>query len=232
MSANHYKTVYRKHAPTYQEMISYEDVDNNLPRTLEQITSFSDAPALDMGSGTGRMPMLFPEANFTCLDLHLGMLLESKRQRQITKGNWALIQGDGRLLPISSSSFKIITAGWAFGHFTRWYPETWKTEIDRVLKEMHRVACSNATIIILETMTTGGFEPAPPHQGLAAYYQRLENEHGLSRQVITTDFMFDNLEQACKYAAFFFGEELAKKVREHNWVRLPEWTGIWSKQVQ
>jgi ubiquinone/menaquinone biosynthesis C-methylase UbiE len=231
MTDNHFKTVYRKHAATYQEMISFEDVDANLPRALNQITAFNQGRVLDLGSGTGRLPMLFPQADFTCLDLHLAMLLENKRQREAINGSWSLLQGDGRQLPIASGSFNTITAGWAFGHFVGWYPETWITEINLVLKEIARVSAANAAIIILETMTTGGLKPAPPHQGLAAYYHHLETEHGFKRQVIATDYQFDNLEQACRYSEFFFGEDLSEKVRKNNWVRLPEWTGIWSKRL-
>ncbi len=30
---------------------------------------------------------------------------------------------------------------------------------------------------------------------------------------------------------FFFGAELAQMIRQNNWVRLPEWTGVWGKRV-
>jgi hypothetical protein len=28
---------------------------------------------------------------------------------------------------------------------------------------------------------------------------------------------------------FFFGPELAEKIRANGWARLPEWTGVWHR---
>jgi hypothetical protein len=93
---------------------------------------------------------------------------------------------------------------------------------------MLRVQKPKGKVIIIETLTTGSTMPAPPTQGLAEYYARLENQWGFSRQQIQTDYQFSNLEEAIKLSEFFFGAELANKVRRNNWVRLPEWTGVWS----
>lgn len=229
MPEDHFKQIYRKKADTYQEMIAFEDIDGNLPKVLEQIATFEDKTILDLGSGTGRIPQLFPQAGITCLDLHYAMLLESKQQRQRGQGNWTLLQGDGRRLPFPNQAFEVITAGWAFGHFTGWYPENWPEEIEKVLQEAYRVAQPGAAIIIMETLTTGALEPAPPSPGLSAYYRYLEEKHDFRRETIQTDYLFDDLEQACDYARFFFGKDLEHQVRLNNWVRLPEWTGVWHK---
>jgi ubiquinone/menaquinone biosynthesis C-methylase UbiE len=231
MDTDHFIHIYRHHAATYQEMIAFEDVEGNLPRLLQEITLFNGKSILDLGSGTGRLPQLFPNAEITCLDLHMAMLQENQRQRELAGGNWGLLQGDGRKLPFPDKLFEVITAGWAFGHFIGWYPETWKSEIAKVLEEIYRVSATQAVIIIIETMTTGSLEPAPPHEGLAAYYDLLETEYGFDRQVVSTDYQFDHLDQASRYAQFFFGDELAQKVRVNDWVRLPEWTGVWSKRL-
>jgi ubiquinone/menaquinone biosynthesis C-methylase UbiE len=227
-SEDHFIQIYRNHGPTYHEMIAVEDVDGNLRPTLESITPFSDKPILDLGTGTGRIPLLFPETSSIGLDLHRSMLLENQRQQAPPA---SLIQGDMRALPIPDASFEIITAGWALGHFTGWYGEDWEYQARTVLDEMHRVASPNSHIIILETMTTGSHTPAPPSEGLAIYYQWLEKVGGFTRQVIQTDYLFPDLATAIHYTQFFFGHELAEKVRTQNWVRLPEWTGVWSKQV-
>jgi ubiquinone/menaquinone biosynthesis C-methylase UbiE len=231
METDHFINIYRHHAVTYQELIAFEDVDGNLPRLLQEITPFSGKAVLDLGSGTGRFPQIFPHAGITCLDLHMGMLQESRRQRDLAEGNWKLLQGDGRRLPFPDSSFEVITAGWAFGHFVGWFPQDWKFQINRVLAEAIRVSIPGGTVIILETMTTGALQPSPPTPGLAEYYQHLEEDHGFTRQVIQTDYIFENLEQACYYMQFFFGDELVQKVKENNWVRLPEWSGVWSKRL-
>ena len=156
------------------------------------------------------------------------MLKENQRQQMPDPG--PLLQGDMRLLPFPSGSFQVVTAGWALGHFTGWFGEDWQAQMRLVLEEARLVLQPGGWLIILETMTTGSTTPAPPSPGLAAYYRWLEQDLGFVSQVIQTDYLFDDLAQAYRYAQFFFGDELAKKVRKQKWVRLPEWTGIWSKR--
>jgi hypothetical protein len=96
---------------------------------------------------------------------------------------------------------------------------------------MLRALKPNGALIIIETLTTGSTTPAPPTQGLANYYARLENQWGFSRQQIQTDYQFQDLEEAMELSEFFFGAELAVKVRQNNWIRLPEWTGVWWKKA-
>ena len=228
-SNNHYLQIYQHHGQTYHEMITFEDTEGNLRPALEAVTPFQGKAILDLGSGTGRIPLLFPETPVVCLDLHEDMLRENQRQQAPDPG--ILVQGDMRCLPFNDSTFEVVTAGWALGHFPGWYPETWKAEAALVLEEAHRVLAPGGALIIIETMTTGGLSPAPPTPALGAYYGWLEENWEFSRQVIQTDYQFDDLGQAVRYARFFFGNELAKEVRTRGWVRLPEWTGIWSKKV-
>ena len=228
---DHFINIYSHHADQYHEMIAVEDVDGNLLPALENVASLQGKRVLDLGSGTGRIPLLIHEiaAEVVVLDLHWDMLCEQSRQRQALGGTWGLLQGDMRFLPFASNSFDIITVGWAIGHFTGWYSEDWQAQVGLVLEEMRRVAAPGGALIILETLTTGSLIPKPPSPGLATYYAWLENEWGFTRQEISTDYLFPSLDEAAHYAEFFFGEELATKVRTNNWVRLPEWTGVWSK---
>jgi hypothetical protein len=97
---------------------------------------------------------------------------------------------------------------------------------------MHRVVTAKGALIIMETLTTGSLTPAPPSQGLADYYAWLENEWGFSRQEVSTDFQFAGIDEAVARTEFFFGPDLASKVRENGWTRIPEWTGVWGKQIR
>ena len=164
------------------------------------------------------------------LDLHENMLLENQVNTRET--SIELVQADMRSLPFVEKSFDIVTAGWAIGHFTGWYPGEWREQVGLVLEQALRVLKAFGWMIIIETLTTGSLEPAPPNPSLANYYAWLENRWGFSRMVVQTDFKFETLEQAEWYSKFFFGEALAKLVRKNQWVRLPEWTGIWSKQFK
>ncbi|MBN2045617.1 MAG: class I SAM-dependent methyltransferase [Anaerolineales bacterium] len=226
---DHFMQIYRLHGTTYHELISYEDTDGNLRPSLTKITSFASKSILDLGTGTGRIPLLFPDSNITGVDLHWEMLIENQRQQRPDPR--PLVQGDMRILPFSNNCFEIVTAGWALGHFTGWFGDQWQQHMEQVLNEVSRVLKPEGWLVILETMTTGSHTPAPPSEGLATYYRWLEEDLGFETHVIQTDYLFDDLSQATRYAQFFFGIDLAKKVRKHNWVRLPEWTGIWARQI-
>ena len=230
---DHFEKIYASKAQEYHEMIRVEDVDNNLPTALNQIASFSNKKILDLGTGTGRIPLLYSGENcdFLCIDLNFPMLLEQARVRQAVDGKWPLVNADNRMLPLRNSSFEIVTAGWAIGHLRGWYPEDWKEQISLILEDMERVAKPGSTLIIMETMTTGGFEPAPPNEELAEYYNWLEEVWGYTGQVIQTDYEFSSVDDAVERTTFFFGEELARMIRENDWKRLPEWTGIWHKTI-
>jgi ubiquinone/menaquinone biosynthesis C-methylase UbiE len=228
---DHYVNIYSNQAPTYHEMMLFEDVDQNLTPALENITLFQEKQILDLGTGTGRLPLLFPNTDMTCLDLHWGMLIENKTQRDKLKGQWKLLNGNILHIPFNKNQFDLITCGWALGHFAGWYGELWQEKIGGVLEEMHRVVKPKGTIIIIETLTTGSHTPAPPTEALATYYNWLEEKWGFVRQEVQTDFLFNSLDDAIRLAKFFFGDELADKVKSNNWVRLPEWTGIWSKTL-
>jgi ubiquinone/menaquinone biosynthesis C-methylase UbiE len=226
---DHYIDIYQNQADKYHRMIAVEDVDGNLRPALENVTSLTGKRVLDLGTGTGRLPLLLHDqvSSILGLDLHWGMLAEQQRIRNDASG---LIQGDIRGLPFQVDEFDIVTAGWAIGHFQGWFGVEWQNQVDIALQEMSRVVKPDGALIILETLTTGSTVPAPPHEGLAKYYTHLETNWGFTRQEISTDYQFADLEESVKFTEFFFGEELAEKIRANNWVRLPEWTGVWGQR--
>src|SRR5690606_32533569 len=117
------------------------------------------------------------------------------------------------------------------GHFTGWYGDEWQTHAARAVAEMHRTAKPGGTLIIMETLGTGALEPAPPTAALAAYYAWLEGEHGFVRTEVATDYDFGSVARAVELCGFFFGPEMAERVRTNAWSRVPEWTGVWGKRL-
>lgn len=230
---DHFKKIYKNNAGAYHQMIAEEDVDGNLPALLNEIASFKEKRVLDLGTGTGRVPLLVADevALIIGLDLNYPMLVEQGSVRQQVGGSWPLVNADNCCLPFADHSVDLITAGWSIGHFRGWYPEVWQPRMTLVLKEMERVVKPGGMLIIMETMTTGAISPAPPTEGLAEYYHWLEGDWGYARSVIQTDYQFESVEDAVEKTTFFFGEELAEKIREKGWSRLPEWTGVWHKQI-
>lgn len=230
---DHFRQIYTGQAAKYHRMISSEDTDDNLGPALEKVTSFKDKRLLDLGTGTGRIPLLLGQqaGQLVGVDLYEAMLRENRCQRMQVEGRWSLVQGDMRRLPFPAGWAEVVTAGWAIGHIRSWFDRDWQNQVGQVLAEMHRLVAPAGTLIILETLTTGELKAKPPSQALAEYYAWLEKEWGFTRHVVSTDYQFASIEEAVALTEFFFGPAMAAKIQANEWDRLPEWTGIWSKWV-
>lgn len=230
---DHFKYIYANRAAEYHEMILPEDIDSNLLAVITKIVSLKGCRILDLGSGTGRMPLLLHplSGKIAALDLNYPMLKEQEIQQSKIQKKWPLVNADMRFLPFPSNWADVIMAGWAIGHLRSWYESDWQYQIGLILREMKRVVVNQGTLIIMETLSTGSLEPKPPTSGLADLYEWFESEWGFAQDQISTDYLFRDIDDAVAKTEFFFGSELSKKIRKFNWVRLPEWTGIWSMKV-
>jgi ubiquinone/menaquinone biosynthesis C-methylase UbiE len=225
--------IYRSQAEGYERLIEREDHQGNLLRALQSIASMRGKDIIDMGAGTGRFTcMLCGLANSVLgLDVSLPMLqvARSKLQSQ-APGRWQLIVSDNRHMPLGGEAADVVLADWTFGHATVWYGDRWREEIGPAIGEMMRLLRPGGTGIICETLGTASLEPGPPTETLAAYYRFLESDLAFARMAIPTDYRFPSLEEAVETIQFFFGAELAAKVRKNRWVVVPEWTGLWWRQ--
>jgi len=230
---DHYIRIYQSAAKDYHQLISAEDPEENLLKALERLAGpLRKKRTLDLGTGTGRIPLLIANqtASFTGLDLHAHMLAENQVQRNRVDGTWQLVQGDMQQLPFVNASFDLVTAGWAIGHFTNWYAPDWKDPIQAVLNEMHRVVSPGGTLIIMEIMGLGVSYPVPPSQPLADYYTWLEKIWDFQAEVIPFDLVFKSSREAVEKLAFFFGDQIVNQIRRDHLSRISEWAGIWYKR--
>jgi ubiquinone/menaquinone biosynthesis C-methylase UbiE len=230
---NHFRHIYSRRAADYHQMVAAEDADGQLQSLLERLGPRPGERLLDLGSGTGRIPLMLRLAGAQIVGLEVAgdMLRENAAQRAQAGGAWTLVQADMRAVPLPAGWANVVSAGWAIGHFRGWYADDWQTPMSHVLAEMHRVAAPGGRLVIMETLTTGSDTPAPPTPGLAEYYSWLEQQWGFGRQIVRTDYAFASVDEAVARTEFFFGPELAAAIRQRGWARLPEWTGVWSKRT-
>ncbi len=228
-----FEEIYARHADLYDALVEREDHQGHLLPALLETAQLEGADIVEFGAGSGRLTrLLVPFAGHVrAFDASAHMLSVADAHLRATGlANWELGVAENRRLPVADAAADIAIAGWSFGHAVDWFPTAWRTEIGAAVDEMERVLRPGGTAIILETLTTGSETPAPPTAGLAAYYRWLETERGFSRKAVRTDFRFESLAEADRLTRFFFGNELADKVRREHWIILPENTGIWWRQ--
>ena len=68
---DHFKNIYSNMACEYHRMIEYEDVDGNLYDYIDKLLTADVSRVLDIGSGTGRIPLLLSDPRFTVVGLDL-----------------------------------------------------------------------------------------------------------------------------------------------------------------
>ena len=225
------RAVYAEGAEIYDRLVSAEDADRRLDAALAEITPVGGARALDVGCGTGRVARILLElgaAHVTGVDRAPAMLGVARRRlaRALDDGHLSLIEGDARALAVPAASFDLAVAGWCFGHFCHWMPESWRDDVGRALDGMKAAVKPGAPLVIVETLGTGHETPRT-HEALDAYFAWLEREHGFTRRWVRTDYAFASLDEALEVLGAFVPAELCEGVRQRGSARVPECTGIW-----
>jgi ubiquinone/menaquinone biosynthesis C-methylase UbiE len=225
-----FEEIYAHHAVEYDALVSREDYQNNLLPAIRAIALLENTEVVELGAGTGRITrLLAPHVKFIRAfdrSAHMLMIAE-KTLKAVNVNNYALQVAENNALPVPNSSADLSIAGWSFGHVTEWHADRWRDEISAAVHEMKRVLRPNCTAIIIETMGTGSETPAPPNRALADYYAYLESDHGFTGTSIRTDYRFESLDEVVQLTGFFFGDEMAARIKRENLVILPECTGIW-----
>jgi len=226
------RKIYQSEGDRYQALVSREDYQGNIPRAIDEIINVNGLDVLDLGAGTGRLTLLLaPRVNsIRAFDVSAEMLRVG-RQRLIASGlsNWQVDVADHRQLPVLDHSVDLIVSGWSVAYLVVWNPKTWRTELETSMNEMKRVLKPNGQIILFESLGTGNDTPIQLAH-LQNYYPWLD-EAGFQHKWIRTDYQFESVEEAADLAGFFFGAEMADRIRQEGLVILPECTGVWWRRV-
>ena len=226
------RKIYQTDGDRYEALITREDYAENIMKALEEIVSPDGLDILDLGAGTGRLTlMLAPRAkSIRAFDVSEEMLRVC-RQRLEAGGlpNWKVDVADHRQLPVEKGSADLVVSGWSVAYLAVWNPESWRDELEKWLGEMKRVLRRGSYIVLFESLGTGNESPIELEH-LKGYFSFLD-EKGFQKKWIRTDYRFASIEEAGELSRFFFGDELGDKVRENNWIILPECTGVWWLQV-
>ncbi|HJR82167.1 MAG TPA: class I SAM-dependent methyltransferase [Anaerolineales bacterium] len=230
--ADQQREIYQSEGERYEALISHEDYQGNIPRAIDEIVSVDGLEVLDLGAGTGRLTLILaPRAkSIRAFDLSAAMLRVC-RQRLVAGGlsNWQVSLADHRQLPLENHSADLVVSGWSVSYLAVWNPEQANQELDKWLAEMRRVLRENGMIILFESLGTGNESPIRLEH-VESTYQWLD-ANGFRHKWIRTDYRFESLDEAINLAGFFFGAEMADRVRENRLVILPECTGVWWREI-
>jgi ubiquinone/menaquinone biosynthesis C-methylase UbiE len=228
-----YQVIYQQHAVEYDRLVKAEDYQGNLLKAITEIARVKGALIAEMGAGTGRVTRLLASEAATVVALDASAHMLGLAAEAVPSATCHLIVADNRCLPLASGFADIAIEGWSYGHLTGWYPDTWRSEMQRTLSEMQRVAKPGGVMILIETLGTGHESPQPPSDSLAEFYKLLEYELGFHSTAIRTDYRFTSREAAQESIDFFFTD---MGLEDRLWdgdggVILPECTGLWWRKV-
>jgi ubiquinone/menaquinone biosynthesis C-methylase UbiE len=226
------RKIYQSEGDRYEALVSREDHQANIQKAIDEIITVDSLDILDLGAGTGRLTLLLAPRvkSIRAFDASAEMLRVC-RERLVASGlsNWQVAIADHRQLPVADHSVDLVISGWSVAYLVVWHAETWQVELGKWMDEMKRVLKPAGKIILFESLGTGNETPIQLEH-LKDYYPWLD-EAGFQSKWIRTDYRFETMEEAADLAGFFFGAEMADRIRADELVILPECTGVWWKSV-
>ena len=226
------RKIYQSAGERYEALVSREDYQGNIQRAIDEIINVDGLDIIDLGAGTGRLSLILaPRAKSIHAFDTSAEMLRVCRERLIASGlsNWQVDVADHRQLPIEDHSVDLVVSGWSVSYLAVWNQGNGRAELDKWLVEMQRVLRKDGMIILFESLGTGNGSPIRLEH-VETTYQWLD-DNGFQNKWIRTDYQFESLDEAADLAGFFFGAEMAERVRERRLVILPECTGVWWRKI-
>lgn len=217
-------------AVDYAALVQAEDCDGNLAAFVRSLVGPEGAHVVDVGAGTGRIAGLLLDAGATVTAAELAApMLAALRAR--FGASVTAIRADARDLPLPDAGFDHAIAGWVFGHFRGWYPDSWRTEVGLALDEQVRVVRRGGVAAIIESLGTGTPTPTTPSASRAEFLAFLQERGWRRTAVLRTDYRFADHATATDLLTAFFGARAAEMLDRFGYERVPECTGIWLRTV-
>ncbi|HEY5904163.1 MAG TPA: methyltransferase domain-containing protein [Anaerolineales bacterium] len=222
------KAVYSSDSERYEALIAREDHEHNIESALGEIIRADGLDVIDLGTGTGRLAAMLAGRTRTvyAFDTSPHMLSVARGKLDtLAPGRSLVAAADHRFIPLPAGCTDLIVSGWSVSYVAVWSPEHWRAELDAWAAEVMRLLRPGGTVVLFESLGTGNETPRRlPH--LENFYAWLE-EAGFRQTWIRTDYRFESVGQAAELCGFFFGEELAGRIRREGLTLLPECTGVW-----
>jgi len=225
--------LYQDQTELYDLLVSREDHLGRLMPALQALSPLADREVVEAGAGSGRLTFLLAAraAFVRAFDLTEQMLVRAEKNRRARSvENCSFAVADTRSLPVESNSADLAVEGWSVLEMAGWEGARWKEAVDGAVEEMARVTRPGGTIVLIETLGTLKEKPDGPER-FRDHYRFLEREKRLERTWVRTDYRFESVDQAVELVGFFFGGEMARKVRRRGSAVVPECTGLWWRRV-
>lgn len=227
--------IYEKHADRYDGMVQAEDYQGNLKKLLWDQVNWEASTVLEAGVGTGRVTRIYAEQviSAVCCDRSRHMLDFAAKKMAHHGDKFTFIVADNLDFPKFDVKFDVYIQGWSFGHSIM--DCTSQEEVDSTIRLLVENAEKNirpgGKVILIETLGTNADNPKPPKEKLAYFYEKLEQQYQFTRHAVRTDLKYESVEDAAYHLGFFFGDEMGENIKKSGSPIIPEWTGVWIKEL-
>ncbi|WP_248929716.1 class I SAM-dependent methyltransferase [Paenibacillus hamazuiensis] len=224
--------IYAEEAERYDLLVARE-MREEVFRAMDEIADWRGKVVVELGAGTGSLSVRIGASarSLTLLDASPHMLeLAGRRLAEAGIRHARYAEADHLALPLDSASADIVLAGWTLCYAASSDKPEWQARLRRAMGEIRRVLRPGGTAVIIETLGTGNETPQPP-SFLQPYYRELERTYGFRHRWVRAGFKFASAEEAERLVRFFFGSELADRVKAERLTAVPGCAGIWWRQM-
>ena len=231
---------YKKDTDIFGKLAKHEDYQRNLSHHIKTILGDNNnLVLLEAGAGLGRH---IPDYLEHCKSIYLTDLNESMINRCREKYNdrtnmkwFQLDHGNLGSIPVEES-IDVILGTYTFGHFICACDDGPKCAYQHLVREFLKIRHTKDTEIIISEVSSINNNDITEDPRLSEYYACLTRDFG-QPQSISTDFKFENAQEASHIMGRFFGKEAENDIRSANVenknqsITIPESTYLWRTKL-